>query len=59
MSLHAGDFLTDELGTGYDVALLMSVVHGFVPTKIDPALVHSVIAAAKKLLADQHQPVAG
>ena len=31
ISLQPGNFLTDDLGRGYDVALLMSVVHGHLP----------------------------
>lgn len=31
VSTQPGNFLTDALGTGYDVALLMSVVHGHQP----------------------------
>ncbi len=29
IALHAGDFLHDDLGTGYDVALLFNILHGF------------------------------
>jgi SAM-dependent methyltransferase len=29
VTLQAGDFLSDELGEGYDVALLFNIVHGF------------------------------
>jgi hypothetical protein len=28
ITLHAGDFLHDDLGTGYDLALLFNIVHG-------------------------------
>lgn len=31
VSVQAGDFLVDELGTGYDVALLFNIVHGLLP----------------------------
>lgn len=29
VTLQAGNFLSDDLGSGYDVALLFNVVHGF------------------------------
>ena len=31
ISLQPGNFLRDDFGTGYDIALLMSVVHGHLP----------------------------
>lgn len=31
IALQAGSFLTDDLGSDYDVALLMSIVHGHLP----------------------------
>lgn len=31
VSLHDGNFLTDELPGGFDVALVFSIVHGFLP----------------------------
>jgi uncharacterized protein YutE (UPF0331/DUF86 family) len=55
-----GPFSKDEftnLRASYEVRT--QIVHGFVPTMVDPAVVHAVIAAAKKLLAGQQQPVAG
>lgn len=39
-----GNFLTDDLGSGYDVALLMSVVHGHLPD-VNIALLRKVAAA--------------
>lgn len=31
ITFRAGDFRKDDLGTGYDVALLFSVIHGLTP----------------------------
>ena len=31
LTAQEGNFLTDDLGTGYDVALLFNIVHGFTP----------------------------
>lgn len=31
MRVQAGDFLHDQLGSGYDVALLFNIMHGFLP----------------------------
>jgi len=39
-----GDFLRDELGSGYDVALLFNIVHGFSPEQ-NVALLRKVAAA--------------
>jgi SAM-dependent methyltransferase len=42
--VHEGDFLRDELGSGYDVALVFNIVHGFSPEQ-NVALLRSVAAA--------------
>jgi len=41
---HVGDFLHDDLGNGYDVALLFNIVHGFTPEQ-NSELLRSVAAA--------------
>lgn len=33
VTVKEGDFWTDDLGTGYDVALLFNIIHGFSPEK--------------------------
>jgi hypothetical protein len=44
ITLQPGNFLTDDLGTGYDTALLMSVVHGHLP-ETNITLLRKVAAA--------------
>jgi len=44
ITLQPGNFLTDDLGTGYDTALLMSVVHGHLPD-VNITLLRKVAAA--------------
>lgn len=33
ITLHTGDFLHESLGSGYDLALLFNIVHGFTPAQ--------------------------
>lgn len=44
VGVQEGDFLHDHLGTGYDVALLFNIVHGFTPGQ-NTALLGSVVKA--------------
>lgn len=44
VTLQTGNFLTDELGAGYDVALLFNIVHGFSDEQ-NRALVNKVVKA--------------
>ena len=45
--VHEGDFLRDDLGCGYDVALVFNIVHGFSPEQ-NVALLRSVAAALNR-----------
>lgn len=47
ISLQPGNFLQDDLGSGYDIALLMSVVHGHVP-EVNIHLLRRVRAALNR-----------
>lgn len=46
ITTHPGDFLTGSLGEGFDVALLMNIVHGFTPEQ-NAALLRRVAAALR------------
>jgi hypothetical protein len=38
ISMQPGDFLVDDLGSGYDIALLFNIIHGLLPEKIKELL---------------------
>lgn len=46
ITTHAGDFLAGSLGEGYDVVLLINIVHGFTPEQ-NAALLRRVAAALR------------
>ena len=46
ITTQTGDFLTGSLGDGYDVALLINIVHGFMPEQ-NAALLRRVAAALR------------